>query len=282
VSVTSDYEPDWRQIQSEIRQIHDGMAASDRNPDFQALVAGKRVAVVGPARTLIGARLGEFIDSHDVVVRFNDAFQQLPVSSAMSVDIGTRSEILYCNQVILRKDIVQAQGISHSRLARISGDPGIRFFVCTNNSLDFQKTGAANRKCSRADRHLCSDFKALCARNGIPSHLRMVHSASATIMRWMKGQCGRTGFIALLDLLHFNIRHMYVAGMTFYHGGGHLLSPESAELHPLKNRDGSWAKDKTGLGHDSFVELKVMKLIGETFAEKLSFDQPLADLLERA
>ena len=64
------------------RIITNGMIRGDRlerddDPDFARLVSGKTVAVVGPARTLLGTRRGHHIDSHDLVVRFNDAFEFL-------------------------------------------------------------------------------------------------------------------------------------------------------------------------------------------------------------
>ncbi len=107
-----------------------------------------------------------------------------------------------------------------------------------------------------------------------------MYSASETLMRWMKGHCGRTGFVAIVDLLHFDIQQLYITGMTFYHGGGHLLSPDSTELHPLKNRDGTWAKDQTGFGHDSFAELDLMKLIVQCFEKRVEVDNVLSELLQ--
>src|SRR6266568_2263825 len=106
------------QIYSELNRIRDGLIDSDSDLQYEKLLKNKTVAVVGPARTLIGTGQGRFIDSHDIVVRFNDAFQQLPVSSSLSVDIGTKADILYCNQVILRRNILQQQGIRHTQLAR--------------------------------------------------------------------------------------------------------------------------------------------------------------------
>jgi len=267
-------------IYSEMGRIRDGLIDRDSDLEYTRLLKNKRVAVVGPARTLIGRKQGSFIDSHDIVVRFNDAFQHLPVPSGLSDDIGTRADILYSNQVLLRKDILQQHGIRHIQLAKTCGEVGTKYFVCTNNSLSFDKSGSPNPTCDRQDRRLASEFKKLLVHQRIQAGFRMVYAASETLMRWMNGNCGRTGFVAILDLLQFDIERLYVTGMTFYHGGGHLLSPDSTELHPLKNRDGTWARDETGLGHDSFVELELMRLIVQCFEKRVEVDDVLSALLQ--
>ena len=112
--------------------------------------------------------------------------------------------------------------------------------------------------------------------------IRVVHAASRMLNRWLQGHFGRTGFVALADLLTFDVRHLYVTGMTFYHGGGGHLFPQSAEdLHPLKNRDGTWARDRSGLGHDSFLELQAMQVLARCFRHRLTLDEPLQRLLDR-
>ncbi len=267
-----------QQIHSEMSTIQGGLFRFESDREYEKLLKNKRVAVVGPARTLIGSKQGRFIDSHDVVVRFNDAIEQLPVSSSLSDDIGTKADILYCNQVILRKSILQ-QGISHKQFARICHEVGIQYLVCTNNSLSFDKKGSPSPTCDRRDEHIVSDFKNFLVHHRIKLGFRIVYTASEMLIRWMNGNFGRTGFVAILDLLHFDIRSLYVTGMTFYHGGGHLFSTSSSELHPLKNRDGTWARDNSGLGHNSYMELELMKLMAQCFQNKLEVDKDLASLL---
>ncbi|TCP39817.1 glycosyltransferase family 29 protein [Rhodovulum marinum] len=61
--------------------------------DFVAEFAdGKKVAVIGNAPTLEGSGLGAWIDSHDIVVRFNDCRV-----TGYEKDVGARTEILVCN-----------------------------------------------------------------------------------------------------------------------------------------------------------------------------------------
>lgn len=61
--------------------------------DFvDAFDAGQNVAVVGNAPTLEKSGLGEWIDSHDIVVRFNDCRVD-----GFEADVGARTEILVCN-----------------------------------------------------------------------------------------------------------------------------------------------------------------------------------------
>src|SRR5215510_102879 len=126
----------------------------DTDPSFSRLVSGKTIAVVGPARTLIGKRHGRHVDSHDLVVRFNDA-GDLPSRPDLVPDIGSRTDILYCNQVILRRAL--ADGASWN---------GLAFVVCTNNSLSFTADGRPEPTCDRQDRDVIPRLAAALARQG--------------------------------------------------------------------------------------------------------------------
>ena len=55
--------------------------------------AGKRVALVGPAKSFEGAKFGKEIDAHDIVCRIN-----VPeFSSAYYADFGSRTDVLFSN-----------------------------------------------------------------------------------------------------------------------------------------------------------------------------------------
>ncbi|OCJ10222.1 hypothetical protein A6U87_28360 [Rhizobium sp. AC44/96] len=54
--------------------------------------AGQRVAVVGNAPTLAGRKAGKWIDSHDIVIRFNDCRVR-----GFEADVGSKTDILISN-----------------------------------------------------------------------------------------------------------------------------------------------------------------------------------------
>jgi hypothetical protein len=233
-----------------MRHVAPDSRRGDVDPAFAKLVSGKTVAIVGPARTILGKKHGAHIDAHDLVVRFNDTFD-LPSRRALTADIGSRTDILYCNQVILKE--IGARALAH---------PGLQAIVCTNNSLSFS---------------LASE-PAL-ARHTPPPTVRVVQAASATLSTWLRGNWARTGMVGILDVLSFGPRRLFISGMTFYHGGGHVLAPETRELHPQKNRDGSSSLSPSGQGHDSYLELEIMKDLAREYAQVIEVDGALAALL---
>jgi len=239
----------------------------DIDPGFSRLVGGKTVAVVGPARTLIGNRNGPHIDSHDLVVRFNDA-GDLPSRPDLVADIGSRTDILYCNQVILRRAL--ANGATWD---------GLAYVVCTNNSLSFTTDGRPEPTCDPQDREVIRRLAAALARQGSTTRWRVVRAASEELSRQLHGHWPRTGLVGIADLLSFGVERLFITGMTFYHGGGHLLMPASHELHPLKNRDGTWARSPSGVGHDSYRELEVMRRLAQEHRGVLELDPALQALL---
>jgi hypothetical protein len=63
---------------------------------FQSFVRGRRVALVGPSRSIVESGLGTEIDAHELVVRLNHGW---PVPPGLDADLGHRFDILYhcCN-----------------------------------------------------------------------------------------------------------------------------------------------------------------------------------------
>ena len=59
---------------------------------FYNYVSGKTVALVGPAKSILGTGKGYVIDKFDLVVRLN---KSLPLPDALKEDIGTRTDIIY-------------------------------------------------------------------------------------------------------------------------------------------------------------------------------------------
>lgn len=266
----------------EIEEIRCGKRKLDEDPAFARLLNDKSVVVVGPARTLLGQKQGRFIDSHDIVVRINDVLEHFPPPPHLGEDIGTRADIIYCNQVILRKNIVGEEGITHGKFFHICDQLGVKNFVCTNNSLSYDRSGSPLPSCPKADRAAIADFEKLLLHCKQRPSLRVVYGASETLMRWLGGNWARTGFITIMDLLGFGIRNLSVTGMTFYHGGGHLFAHQSADLHPKRNRDGTSSISPSGQGHDSFLEVKVMNLLRRSYGENLVVDGHLERILEES
>ncbi|MEX2190877.1 MAG: glycosyltransferase family 29 protein [Bacteroidota bacterium] len=257
--------------------ISNGQLPWDDDPHFSRLIENRRIAVAGPARTLIGRKGGEWIDSHDLVVRFNDAFTYMAYADSSPSDLGSRTNVLYCNQVILRKDILEGDS-ARRRFITFAGKSGLQYVVCTNNSLSYLPDGSPATRCERKDRDIPRIFARFLADEIPGTSFRVVTTASALLVKWLKGNWGRTGFIGLVDLLGYRPDHVSVHGMTFYHGGGHL-SAQGPELHPQGNRDGSSSISPHGFGHDSFRELELMRELMSAFGTRISVDDVLRALI---
>ena len=71
----------------------------ENDKKFSDYIKDKSIIIVGPAQTLIDSNWGEFIDGHDIVVRFNgyrpdqDEFK----SNKFTKDYGKKCHIMYVN-----------------------------------------------------------------------------------------------------------------------------------------------------------------------------------------
>ena len=69
-----------------------GILKSGEYDFLDNLYTNKNVAIVGPAATIVGNSLGEYIDSFDTIVRMN---KSIPLNEELACDIGSRTDVLY-------------------------------------------------------------------------------------------------------------------------------------------------------------------------------------------
>lgn len=261
--------PDTSELQHEIASI-------ELDTDFGRLLKGKDVVIVGPAETLRGEGQGEIIDAYDLVVRFNTAIHYMPFSNELARDIGTRTDILYCNNEVIIKQILLQEGISHEKFRRVCEAAGIKYLVGTNNGFTFPAADEPAPHCW--SEYLA--FNLFLRQQGLGMGFRMLYSTSARARTLLGGYTGRTGFLAVLDLLSYDIDRLSITGMTFYHSGGHLFFEDYASrLHPMKDHQGQESPQSVK-GHNSYLELELMRKLARLYESKLQFDVYLQTLLD--
>jgi hypothetical protein len=253
------------------------LVAVDGDAGFARLVKARRLAVVGPARTLQGKRQGPLIDSFDLIARFNETFAVIGPGSEWATDYGTRTDIVYANQVILRTLLTGRA--ARQRLADRCRALDVKYLVCTNNSGSYTAAGDPSPSCPAADAHVCRDLSALLGDHGLSTRCRVVTVVPQLLRTWMGGQVARSGFIGIADLMLLDAARVYVTGATFYHEGGHILADAAAVMHPLRNRDGSPARDAGGIGHDSYAECEIMRMLARAFHARVGVDEDLLKIL---
>ena len=165
-------------------------------------LTGKEVAIVGPAAYMIGSGLGNEIDDHDVVVRLNRGIESIVDYSS---DIGSRTDILY-------SCLIEKPGNAGPyEPENLISDYNIKAVVAPPHS-DFQGFAGSTQLHELVNRDKARRLSSL-----VP--LRIVdhkfHNQLALAV-----QCKpNTGFMAIYDLLRFDISKLSVYGFSFYLDG---------------------------------------------------------------
>jgi hypothetical protein len=172
-----------------------------RNPAvvraYGRYLAGKSVALVGPAPMIEGSRQAGLIESHDVVVRLNHA---LPVPPHLEPDVGRRTDVLYSNLVQTTPQASTLDELATLVAGRVQ-------WVC------------AAYPYLNLDRNFADDIDRFVDALGgrvpfyVPSSWRYLGTCARVRTR------PNAGVSAIVDLLSFDIARLYVTGFTFYGGG---------------------------------------------------------------
>ena len=173
----------------------------DSTDTYSEFLKGKRVALIGPSESIEEVAQGEFVDSHDVVVRMvrpGSAGGRVPTGADREIipkrlekNIGTRVDVVYSN--------FDGIGLDESYLNYLVGK-GVKYFNSTrpaeygNNSINDYKP-------------LLEEAGLLSCAPPIPKYENWSDSLKAS-------PC--SGFCILLDLLSHDIKELYVFGYSFH------------------------------------------------------------------
>jgi hypothetical protein len=167
--------------------------------------------------------------------------------------------------------------ITHEHFVRITNQLGIKYIISTNNNFSYEIAKTRTPKCYAEQQ----EFQRFIAEKNIQSQFSMMFSLPDLVRRWLNGYVGMTGFLALADLLRYDIDRLHIAGMTFYHQGGHLFPRDGAsDLQPLGIRRGELPPNTEIRGHNSYFELEIMKALAHHFRHKLVINPELQSLFD--
>lgn len=169
---------------------------------MKEIIRDKTVALVGPAKYMVGSCLGEEIDQHDVVVRIN---RSIETTKQYSNDVGTKTDVLYS---CLIESAACAGKLDASKL---KNDYGVKF-ICVPPQSDYR--GISHKTAFHNMVNIKTVKKII---KLLP--LRIIEHQMHTELA-KKVQCRpNTGFLAIYDLLNFNPSTLSIYGFSFYLDG---------------------------------------------------------------
>lgn len=162
------------------------------NVDYSDFLKDKRVVIVGPAPSIIGSQQGKSIDDYDVVVRINKA---LPVPKTLYSDIGSKTDVLY---------------------------------NCLNPAPDCGGPHEIDLW-ARSTKWVCSpypeiypfdkDIRSFNSKFNNEFNFRIFDKSYYQELVSKLNCRPNSGILAILDILSFNPKEVYVTGFTFFRGG---------------------------------------------------------------
>jgi len=168
-----------------------GLSMIPLSTNYHHLVNGKNIALVGPSKSVLKRNLGNYIDTFDLVVRLN---KSLPVPENRYQDIGSRTDILYNS--LNTTDFPGENNINPKFFIH----NGIKYVCCSYPNIHpFQKD--------------IINFMTV-NRGQVP--FRYIDLELFQKMEAIMKTRPYTGTCAILDLLKFNIKSLFITGLDFY------------------------------------------------------------------
>lgn len=158
--------------------------------ELQKMLSGKSVCIVGPAPSLSGSRLGEKIDSYDIVIRVNQKFK---MGESEEIDYGKRCDIL------------------------IGSFNENNIKECYDNIDYLLKQKMLIGVMPSSGYKPVEDFKDFLELNNIKHHFlddRYIYKVFRDV-----GTVVNSGLISIILLMNYDIKEIFVAGFTFYNMG---------------------------------------------------------------
>jgi len=158
--------------------------------EYENFLRGKSVVLVGPASSMIGRNLGEYIDSFDIVIRTNNMINTLMNDNEASKDYGKRTDILYVN-VTYERDMLDVWKVEEWKKRGLK-------YVCRLMKTDLGKKGISVK------------WRGI-LKNPLPPPTTYL------------------GTRAIWDLLSFDLKKLYVTGMDAYENVSDVVDGKNKE-----------------------------------------------------
>ena len=218
------------------------------NKLFTEYVRNKCIALVGPAESIIGTNKGEVIDKFDLVVRLN---KSIPVPSKLQPDIGTKTDIVYNS-------------------LNVSDFPG-------ENNLNpklYKKYGVSFVCSSYPFNHniFHDDIANYVYKYKFDIPLKVMDDLKFRNFEKLLGTRPYTGTCAIMDLLSYPIRYLYITGLDFYHSkyyNEYRIMSKSSQRHTKHN---TIHKAKPQLEYLKNLSLIDDRIILDSFLDKLLYN----------
>jgi hypothetical protein len=157
--------------------------------EYKSFLSNKRVALVGPAKSISNIKQGKYIDSFDVVVRLNN---MLEVPNHLKETIGSRTDVIYST--------------IDDKIADLSS-------AALKNSIKFISTSYPSNEWFFRNRMQAN-----------LNTLRMMPFFKTTVLpaepyytiKKETNSRPNTGFSAIIDLLNSDIKELFITGVDFY------------------------------------------------------------------
>ena len=204
------------------------MIRLDINKDLLDLVKGKRVAIVGPAPYLKQSQIGDKIDDYDIVCRINDIIP----SEHLRCHYGKRTDIMFHNF-----GTITIPGLKRKIEKETEAFNKLKMMVCpvikaTHSDTDYLQWPDDHVSGVVANCEEINSNKIPFYWIGVPDYKKLYNEIGVEF---------NTGMAAIMTLLNYPIRELYVTGFTFYMGG-----ETEDELYYEGHWDEAEAKDKNG------------------------------------
>ena len=158
---------------------------------YHTYITNKSIALVGPAESIIGTNKGSIIDRFDLTIRLN---KSLPLPEDLKNDIGTKTDIIYNS---LNTSDFPGQNNLNPKLYK---KYGVRY-VCT--SYPFTNI-------------FKPDILDYIHRYRFELPLKVMNDVKYKNFENYLGTRPYTGTSAIMDLLSYPIKCLYITGLDFY------------------------------------------------------------------
>ena len=165
---------------------------SEYNKLFYKYVEGKTIALVGPAQSIIGTGKGDIIDKFDLVVRLN---KSIPLPSNIKNDIGSKSDIIYNS--LNTSDFPGENNLNPKFYKKY----GVKF-VCTSYPFNHNI--------------FHDDILNYVYKYKFELPLKVMNDLKFKNFEKSLGTRPYTGTCAIMDLLSYPIKYLYITGLDFY------------------------------------------------------------------